>query len=538
MRRGLRSLIRIHLLFSGVLFNIALIAVLLLVGKYFYELRLPFSVLVERSVIRLNEKNPALSSTVKAGFSTLGVLSPEEYLYGRLYRIDPASPDWRGWGARPDRVFAAQAYDESGKPMLPVSFNPATEADNFDTGSGGSGLHRVDSVSGLHAAIAAASPGERILIEPGDYDIKGNIEIRRPGRATRPIRLMAQTLGQVRLRVSAPQAFLVRAPYWVFDNLEIQGVCERHDACEHAYHIVGSARGTVIRNNRLFDFNAMVKVNGESEKGARVYPDLGLLESSSLFNRTVRDTGNPVTPVDIVGASGWQIRNNLIADFAKGRGDRISYAAFAKGGASDTLFERNLVVCQLRVPAGGDIRLGLSFGGGGTDASACRDRRCEAEHVRGTMRNNIIMHCPTDVGIYINKAKQTEIYNNTLYNTLGIDVRFPESTAVVFNNILSGRIHDRDGGLSVRATNLVSAFSRDLERDVFHRWFRLPEAGNFRLVDGEPIVDKGTAKADLRYDFCGNPRHDGAPDIGAMEYGQAPPCMPLPANPEGRLAQD
>jgi hypothetical protein len=54
-----------------------------------------------------------------------------------------------------------------------------------------------------------------------------------------------------------------------------------------------------------------------------------------------------VTPIDLVAASGWKIAGNVIADFIKGQGDRTSFGAFAKGGAADTVFERNVVVCEL-----------------------------------------------------------------------------------------------------------------------------------------------------------------------------------------------
>ncbi len=41
--------------------------------------------------------------------------------------------------------------------------------------------------------------------------------------------------------------------------------------------------------------NAHFKVNGSG--GA--YPDFGVIEGNTLRNGSVRDTGNPVTPVDL-----------------------------------------------------------------------------------------------------------------------------------------------------------------------------------------------------------------------------------------------
>ena len=63
------------------------------------------------------------------------------------------------------------------------------------------------------------------------------------------------------------------------------------------------------------------------------------------------------------------------------------------------------------------------------------------------------MNCPEEVGILLNKAWNSKIYNNTLINTVGIDVRFATSTADIRNNLITGRILDRNGALSTRNSN-------------------------------------------------------------------------------------
>jgi len=526
MKYIIRRILKIHLILSGLALNAILIAILLLIGKYLYELKLPLSVLAERSVTRIEEKNAVLAGGITSGLDALGILNRNDYLYGAVYDINPDSADWKGWGATDSIVFSPQAYDAQGKPRILVrATRDSRDAGNYNPASGNT--QTVRTADELVAAVSAAQPGDHILLAPGKYRIAHNIEIKQRGSQSRPITLSAERLGDARLVVENTQGFLVRAPFWIFENLEIRGNCAEHSTCEHAYHITGGAYGTVIRNNRLVDFNSMIKINGEAQSGRQVFPDFGLLESNSLYNHSVRDTDRPVTPVDIVGANGWIIRNNLIADFAKGRGDRTSYAGFAKGNASGTVFENNIIVCELRVPAKGSVRVGLSFGGGGTDISACRGNDCSAEHTRGSIRNNIIMHCPSDVGIYLNRAHEAEVYNNTLYNTVGIDVRFPESTAIIFNNIIGGRIHDRDGALSIRAANLITDYDTGLDNDIFHDWFQLPEAGNFTLLDGSAFINRGEMKDTLKHDFCGNTRSDGAIDIGAIEYADRDVCAPL-----------
>ena len=54
---------------------------------------------------------------------------------------------------------------------------------------------------------------------------------------------------------------------------------------------------------------------------------------------------------------------------------------------------------------------------------------------------------------------------------------------------------------------------------TFAAWFNDPAATDFGLLDGTSIVDQGVATAVATDDFCGTPRSDGAPDVGAVEYG-------------------
>ena len=72
--------------------------------------------------------------------------------------------------------------------------------------------------------------------------------------------------GTVLLQVSATMGIRMTQPHWVIEGLDFQGVCTSHDDCEHALQIVGAARDVVVRDNRMRDFNAHLKVNGEGGK--------------------------------------------------------------------------------------------------------------------------------------------------------------------------------------------------------------------------------------------------------------------------------
>lgn len=383
----------------------------------------------------------------------------------------------------------------------------------------------VSNIDELQQEIKKAQPGTIITLQPGNYQLQATkLVITRAGIESAPIRLGAEQLGAVKLKVNSVEGFLVDAPYWIFENLDIEGVCSSHSKCEHAFHIIGKADHTIIRNNKIYNFNAPIKANGIGDYPTRNYPDQVLVEGNSFFNETSRDTHNPVTLIDVVGGDGWTVRDNLIADFSKGGGNQISYGAFFKGNSSNGTFENNLVICEMGLPRDQGIRIGLSLGGGGSAGRACQYSPCETEHRQGTIKNNIIMNCSKDVGIYLNRAADTLIANNTLINTLGIDIRYPTSSAEIVNNVVQGRILARDGGLYSERNNLVT---RDpvWGQQHLYRWLNHPKKLSINSAVKSALLDKGVALSEVKTDFCGTKRRFGAPDIGAIEFSAGVSCI-------------
>jgi hypothetical protein len=314
----------------------------------------------------------------------------------------------------------------------------------------GPGTRRlVASSDELRRTIGTAQPGDLITLLPGVYRFDSGIAASRAGSPDAPVTVRAERPGTVQIEFAALEGFAVSAPWWRFENLAIRGVCADHDRCEHAFHVSGGAHHFAALNNTIADFNAHFKINGSG--GA--FPDHGLIESNTLSNGTPRRTSHPVTPVDLVAASDWIVRGNLITDFIKDGADGVSYGAFAKGAGARTLFERNVVVCEQRLQGLPGQRVGLSFGGGATGKPYCRDGRCITEQVGGTMRANLVAAC-SDVGIYVNSAAASTIADNTLVDTAGVLVRFPASSATLDGNLVDGAIVSRDGGLLHQGDNL------------------------------------------------------------------------------------
>jgi hypothetical protein len=359
-------------------------------------------------------------------------------------------------------------------------------------------------------AIDDARPGDDITFVPGTYRFDGAyIDAHEAGAPGAPITVSADEPHSVVLEFNMIEGFLVRAPYWSFTNLTIRGVCSEHSNCEHAFHVIGTAGHFVARQNEIVDFNAHFKINGM--RGS--YPDWGLIEGNVIRNTGPRETANPVTPVDLVGASHWRIRGNRISDFVKRRGDGTSYGAFVKGGGSDNRLEDNVVVCEDRLRGFPGQRVGLSLGGGGSSRDACRDGRCITEQDEGVIASNLIASCSDD-GIYLNRAATSVITHNTLIDTAGITARFGESAAAVEGNLIDGPIRAVDGALLHQTDNRITSVAvlylglhpvRDLFVDA--------PTLDLRWRSDAPRRQRAASQSP---DLCGTPR-PARPAYGAFE---------------------
>ena len=430
---------------------------------------------------------------------------------------------------------AADRLRYVGPPNLPDWIGASPSRDSAPPSSSITTVQYVNSVGALGAALNAAMPGETIELEPGIYRLDGRgFYLGRPGREDAPITLRAARLGDATIESNVVEAIKVAAPYWHFENLVIRGVCSDDSDCEHAFHVVGHAHDTVIRNSLLENFNAQVKVN--MEEGA--IPDHGLIQDDTLIDTHPRNTPNPITPVDLDTASGWRVSGTLIADFIKAQGNGVSYGAFAKAAGKHNVFDHNVVLCQYALHDDSGERVGLSLGGGGSPNSIRRDHgRSGFESYDGVIRDNLIAFCNDD-GIYINRANHSIISHNTLIATGGIDVRFPQSSARVDGNIVDGSIRSRSSALLFTHDNLSTWLpllflgfhpQRSLFKDVATldlHWRHLPTMRN------DPI--NGT-------DLCGvpwpsKPRPGAFQDFSAcLALGHDPSPVPTSEVPQQAL---
>jgi len=174
--------------------------------------------------------------------------------------------------------------------------------------SAGATVIPVATAAQLLNAVNGAAPGDVITLAPGIYDFSQTLFCDTPGTAAQPITVRATVLGLALIRVNTIEGFRVSAPYWNFENLDMQGVCPSHTDCDHAIHLGGGADFTRIRNSRMRDFNAMIKGNGDGTP--HVFPNDVLIEGNELFDTASRQTDSPVTPIDVVGGRRWMVRRH------------------------------------------------------------------------------------------------------------------------------------------------------------------------------------------------------------------------------------
>lgn len=313
----------------------------------------------------------------------------------------------------------------------------------------------VNTSEQLATALTNAMPGDGIFIKKGDYRLSaGRIKV---GTNTvdnwdKPSLVFAESYGDVAITLNTGEGFYIDKPNWTFQNLNLLGECPGLMPCDHAFHIVGNADNFSLINSVVRNFDSHIKSNGIFNKvtKTREFPDNVKILNNSFFNDYLRMINKPSTPLDIVGGDNWLIKGNFVADFTKALYQHKlnwSYGIFMKGGGRNGVIEENIVACEWRIPHYSklDARVGISIGGGGTENKFCPEKDCSIEHIDGIVRKNTIVNCTNDSAMYINKGKNILIHDNTILNSQGIELRFPQTSVVMTNNDYKGVLIVRDG---------------------------------------------------------------------------------------------
>lgn len=341
----------------------------------------------------------------------------------------------------------------------------------------------VDSADGLVAAVADARFGDDIVIEPGSYDVATNLRSARGGSDGAPIVVRAREPGSVVLRyvgTANAEVFVISHPYWVIDGLDIRGACAGDRGCDHAIHVTASARHTILRNNRLADFDQIVHVNPSSDGRT---PDDGVLEGNVIEDTRPRptDVETTVSGLRLYGASRWVVRDNVFRDIFYA--EHGSNGVYVVGDVEDLLFERNL------------IEFGRNVDGGTAYSAFSANTLAAGQLTRLVFRNNVVRQG----GLVLQDCQGCRVEHSSVVGD--VDVRARVDLTMIGTFATGRRLVAGGSTLDDRG----SEFERPLAELV------VDPSSDLRPLPGAPTSASGIAD-----DFCGDPRPASA-TIGALE---------------------
>ncbi len=267
----------------------------------------------------------------------------------------------------------------------------------------------------------------------------------------------------------------------------------------HAVQLQPSATGARLYNLVIEDTGEQMIKGSWDSNNPEVAADNGQVEGC-LFRYTA-GVGPQyyIGGIDVHRARNWVVRSNTFMYIRSPEEDLAEFAIHFWSNAENTLVERNTII---------NCDRGIGFGLG------------DRGHLGGIIRNNMIYHDDSegnnDVGIGLESAQDTQVYNNTIYLAHdypnAIEYRYTSTTGVyIANNLTNRAITARDGASGTETTNITSA-----QDD----WFRDLDQGDLHLayaVSG--VVDSALAIEGLVDDHDGQSRPQGSGyDIGADEY--------------------
>ncbi|MFZ6028756.1 MAG: hypothetical protein ACOYYS_13655 [Chloroflexota bacterium] len=395
---------------------------------------------------------------------------------------------------------------------------------------GGHIVH-VSTVNELVDAVNGASSGDTILLADGNYALNGaylrvdtpNVSVRSASGNREAVILDGN--------YQTTEIFQV-----VASNVTIADMTLR-EAYDHPIHIVTGENShnlnALIYNVHIIDPGQQaIKINPASDG---YYNDNGVIACSHLELTTAgrvavweRNGSCYTGGVDMHQGRGWVIRDNLIEGFWCAQG-LSEHGIHLWRGCRDTIIERNVLNDNAR-----GIGLGLVTSGSGRTYpdNPCPSASGYVDDFGGVIRNNFISgndpgllasESHFDCGICLANACNAEVLHNTVYTAdpdttfSSIEWRFPNTQALITNNLVNDTMREREGASAVQSGNISEAAAN---------WFVDAASGDLHLAStATEALNRVTAPANVSDDVDGDPRPLGsASDVGADEYGDPPPA--------------
>ena len=365
------------------------------------------------------------------------------------------------------------------------------------------GVVRVADEPSLARAVRGARSGTTILVAAGRYRLTvtvaianvDGLEIRGESGNRDDVVIEGPGLQPVAGQVPLDGFWLGRARGVTVADLTVR------DFPRHGVIMNAGTEAPRIRNVRFVDAGQQfVKANPDAEgRGIR----RGVVEDSR-FEYTTTSRDSYTNGISAIGAQGWVVRRSWFVNMRGPGGQLGGPALLFRGGARDTLVERNTFVnCQR----------GVMFG---------MVDRTPDDHSGGVIRNNMFHRGAAeggDVGISLWDAPGARVLHNTVIVSgtyhAAIDYRFADTRGVVIaNNLTDAPTWAREGARADEQGNFVKAVSAMFVDAARRNLHLLPTARE--VIDRAVALPPDMAVTD---DWDGDSRPAGkASDIGADEH--------------------
>lgn len=361
-------------------------------------------------------------------------------------------------------------------------------------------LFNVSNVSQLISAIQTANSSNgnaTIVLASGTYALNGNLPFISASTTRLTIRGATGDRDDVIIKgkgwnnSDVTHIFNVAADYFTVADMTI-GEVFYHPIQVHSNP--DDADDFLAHNVRFIDAKEqLLKVSA----GGPLFADRGTVECCS-FEFTAGIAFQYYTGgIDAHHAKDWIVRQNAFRGIRSPDNNLSEHAIHFWRESSGTLVEGNHII---------DCDRGIGFGLGNDALSG---------HQGGLIKNNFV-HTSRDVGIGLEFAPGTRVYNNTVITanySNAIEYRFAGTSNVhIANNLTQGIITDRGSGSSgmVESNSLVTSLDIFVDADNYDYHLRAVTSN---------ITDAGVSLSDVTNDFdCQDRPQASAFDIGADEF--------------------
>lgn len=368
--------------------------------------------------------------------------------------------------------------------------------DNTGTNTEDSNSTTVSSVSSLVAAISSAESGgpKTILLSDGTYDLDNMIWV---GASGITIRSTSGNRDSVILRGDGMTGSVTHIFNVAGSNFTVRDLTMRNVA-NHALQLQVDVDSLNIINVHVLDTGEQMIKAAYNANNMSQSSDNGLVLNSLFEYSAGIGPQYYIGGIDVHNGKNWVVRGNTFRNIKSPAEDIAEHAVHFWSESEGTLVEKNLIT---------NCDRGIGFGLG------------DRGHINGIIRNNMIYHNSTegfaDVGISLESAAGSKVYNNTIYMANSypnaIEYRFSTTTNIsIINNLTNKAITQRDGASGTESNNIETAQAS---------WFNC-SCGNLHLKSSiSSVVDQGQSILGLTDDYDGQlrPRGSGI-DIGADEY--------------------